>query len=45
VEALYKYKVNNNVMITPGVIWLTEPNQVKGANDIIIGTVRTTFTF
>jgi Carbohydrate-selective porin, OprB family/S-layer homology domain len=45
VEALYKYKVNNNVMITPGLIWLTAPNQNNNNDDIFIGTVRTTFTF
>jgi hypothetical protein len=45
VEALYKYKVNNNVMITPGLIWLTAPNQNNKNDDIFIGTVRTTFTF
>jgi hypothetical protein len=45
VEALYKYKVNNNVTITPGLIWLTAPNQNNNNDDIFIGTVRTTFTF
>jgi Carbohydrate-selective porin, OprB family/S-layer homology domain len=45
VEALYKYKVNNNVTITPGLIWLTAPNQNNNNDDAFIGTVRTTFTF
>ncbi len=45
VEALYKYKVNNNVTITPGLIWLTAPNQNNNNNDVFIGTVRTTFSF
>jgi hypothetical protein len=45
IEALYKYKVNNNVTITPGLIWLTAPNQNNNNDDAFIGTVRTTFTF
>ncbi len=44
-EAFYKYKVSDNVSITPGFIWLTSPQQDKDNNDIFIGTVRTTFTF
>ncbi len=45
VEGFYKYRVNDNVSITPGVIWLTAPGQVKGGDDAVIGTLRTTFTF
>jgi Carbohydrate-selective porin, OprB family/S-layer homology domain len=44
-EAFYKYKVSDNVSITPGFIWLISPQQDKDNNDIFIGTVRTTFTF
>ncbi len=45
-EGFYKYRVTDNISITPGVIWLTNPGQVAGNNDdAIIGTVRTTFTF
>ncbi|NJN48682.1 MAG: carbohydrate porin [Alkalinema sp. RL_2_19] len=45
IEALYKYKVNNNVTITPGLVWLTAPNQNTANPDVFIGTVRTTFSF
>ena len=45
VEGLYKYQLNDNISITPGVIWLTAPNQNADNADIVIGTVRTTFTF
>jgi len=45
VEALYKYQFNDNISITPGVIWLPTPNQDGDNSDIVIGTVRTTFTF
>ncbi len=44
VEGFYKYRVNDNISITPGVIWLTAPGQNSG-NDAVIGTLRTTFTF
>ena len=45
-EGFYKYRVSDNISITPGVIWLTNPGQLNGNNDdAIIGTLRTTFTF
>jgi len=45
-EGFYKYRVTDNISITPGVIWLTNPGQLPGNNDdAIIGTLRTTFTF
>ncbi|MEP0884279.1 MULTISPECIES: carbohydrate porin [unclassified Coleofasciculus] len=37
--------MTNNISITPGIIWLTSPNQNRDNDDIIIGTIRTTFTF
>jgi BMFP domain-containing protein YqiC len=43
VEAFYKYQVTDNISVTPGVIWLLAPNQVD--SDIVIGTLRTTFSF
>jgi Carbohydrate-selective porin, OprB family/S-layer homology domain len=45
VEAFYKYQVSDNISITPGLIWLTAPNQDNDNSDIFIGTLRTTFTF
>jgi carbohydrate-selective porin OprB len=45
VEGFYKYQVNENVSITPGVIWLTAPGQNSDNDDALIGTLRTTFTF
>ena len=44
-EALYKYRLNNNILITPGVIWLSSPNQNDNNEDVFIGAVRTTFFF
>lgn len=45
VEALYKYKVNKNLMLTPGFIWLANPNQDNDNDSIFIGVLRSTFTF
>ena len=45
VEAFYKYQLNDNISITPGVVWLISPNQNADNDDIFIGAIRTTFTF
>ena len=45
VEGFYKFNVTRNIAITPGVIWLTAPGHNENNDDIVIGTVRTTFTF
>ncbi len=45
VELFYKYQVTDNISITPGVIWISKPEQVTNAKDAVIGTLRGTFTF
>ncbi len=45
VEALYKYQLNDNISITPGVVWLVSPNQNSDNDDVLIGALRTTFSF
>jgi Carbohydrate-selective porin, OprB family/S-layer homology domain len=45
IEGFYKFNVTRNIAITPGVIWLTAPGHNNNNDDILIGTVRTTFTF
>ncbi len=44
IEGFYKYKLSDNLSITPGLIYLTAPNQID-ANGALIGVIRTTFTF
>ena len=44
-EGFYKYKLNDNISVTPGVIWVTAPGQDENNRDAVIGTLRTTFTF
>jgi len=45
VEGFYKFQLSDNISVTPGVIWVTNPDQNDDNDDIIIGTLRTTFTF
>ena len=45
IEGFYKYRVNDNVSITPGVIYQTSSGQSDNNDDVFIGTLRTTFTF
>ncbi|MFM7424799.1 MAG: iron uptake porin [Elainella sp.] len=45
VEAFYRYQITDNISVTPGVIWLTAPNQSADNPDAVIATLRTTFEF
>jgi hypothetical protein len=45
IEGFYQYQLTDNIAITPGIIWLTAPNHDDRNDDIVIGTIRTTFTF
>lgn len=43
-EGFYKYKVSDNISVTPGLIYLTAPDQINNTS-ALIGVVRTTFLF
>ncbi len=43
-QGFYKYKFSDNLSITPGLIYLTSPDQINN-NSALIGVLRTTFTF
>lgn len=45
IEAFYRYPINDNISITPGIIWLTAPNHDDRNPDVVIGVIRTTFLF
>ncbi|TAF14820.1 MAG: hypothetical protein EAZ76_09220, partial [Nostocales cyanobacterium] len=45
IEAFYQYKLSDNITITPGIIWLTAPNHNNDNDDVVIGALRTTFSF
>ncbi len=45
IEGFYQHKVNDNISITPGVIWVTAPGNNSNNDEALVGTLRTTFTF
>ncbi|NJK28363.1 MAG: iron uptake porin [Coleofasciculaceae cyanobacterium SM2_3_26] len=45
VEAFYQFQLNDNISITPGIIWLTAPDHNSDNEDIVIGVARMTFLF
>lgn len=45
VEAFYRYQLNDNISITPGLIWLSAPQGSQDADDAFVGVLRTTFSF
>ncbi|HBB34307.1 MAG TPA: porin [Cyanobacteria bacterium UBA9273] len=45
IEAFYQYQLTDNIAITPGIIWLTAPDHNSDNEDVVIGSIRTTFTF
>ena len=44
-EAFYEYRFNDNVAITPGIIYVNKPDNNADNDDLFIGTLRTTFSF
>jgi hypothetical protein len=45
IEGFYEYQLSDNISITPGFVWLTAPDHNTNNDDLVIGTLRTTFTF
>jgi hypothetical protein len=45
IEALYSYKLNDNIQITPGLLVILNPDHETDAGEVYVGTIRTTFTF
>ncbi|WP_319420949.1 iron uptake porin [Pleurocapsa sp. FMAR1] len=45
VEAFYQYQLSDNVGITPGVVYVSNPDNNNNNDDLVITTLRTTFTF
>ncbi len=44
-EIFYRYRLNDNISLTPGAIVLFNPNHNSANDTTIIGILRTTFTF
>ena len=45
VEALYKFPLNDNILITPGAYAVFNPNHVEENDTVYVGVIRTTFNF
>ncbi|NEO85042.1 MAG: iron uptake porin [Spirulina sp. SIO3F2] len=45
IEGFYKIKLSDSIEITPGLIWLTAPNNNDNNPDILMGAIRTRFKF
>ncbi|MEL6438400.1 MAG: iron uptake porin [Cyanobacteria bacterium J06621_8] len=45
VEAFYQYQLNDNIAITPGVVYVANPDNNNDNSDLVLGTIRTTFNF
>jgi hypothetical protein len=44
-ELFYRYKVSDNISITPGLLVILNPEHNSANDTIYVGTIRTTFTF
>ncbi|WP_413174778.1 iron uptake porin [Anabaena azotica] len=45
IEGLYKMKLSDNILITPGLLVILNPNHNDDNDTIYVGTLRTTFSF
>jgi carbohydrate-selective porin OprB len=44
-ETFYRFRVSDRISITPGLLYITNPEHNADNEDIFIGTLRTTFRF
>lgn len=44
-EAFYRWQINDDIAITPGMFLITHPEHNSKNDTIFLGTIRTTFTF
>jgi hypothetical protein len=44
-ELFYRHRANDFISITPGIIFIANPEHNRNNDDIFIGTIRTTFNF
>lgn len=45
IEGFYRFRVTNNIAITPGLFVITNPEHNDNNDSIFVGVIRTTFTF
>ncbi|MBD2663284.1 carbohydrate-selective porin OprB [Richelia sinica FACHB-800] len=44
-EGLYKMKISDNILVTPGLLVIFNPENNDNNDTVYVGTLRTTFTF
>ncbi|MBD2089437.1 iron uptake porin [Microcoleus sp. FACHB-1515] len=44
-ELFYRLPLTDNITITPGIIWLQDPGNNNDNDDLVIGALRTSFSF
>jgi hypothetical protein len=44
-EVFYRYPVNENISVTPGLILITSPENNSANESALVGVIRTTFLF
>ena len=44
-EFFYRFKASDNIWITPGFFFVTNPGHIKDNDTLYVGTLRTTFRF
>ena len=45
IEALYKFPLNKNILLTPGFYVVTNPDHDDSRDSVFVGLLRTTFKF
>ena len=45
IEAFYRWQVNENIQVTPGLFLITNPNHDEDRSSLWMGTIRTRFSF
>ncbi|MDZ8080879.1 MAG: iron uptake porin [Nostoc sp. DcaGUA01] len=45
IEAFYRFQLNDNISITPGIIHILQPGHTPDSDPVTIGILRSTFTF
>ena len=44
-ELFYRFKITDNIFITPGFFIVTNPGHIESNDTLFVGTIRTTFRF
>ncbi|GAB4229719.1 MAG: iron uptake porin [Elainellaceae cyanobacterium] len=45
VQGVYRFRLNDNIAIIPGVAWLSAPDNNDEIDDTVVGLVKTVFSF